>query len=192
MYRRRTLREFAGLCLAILGGLFALSWYRHQQAPNLAAWVAAALGLLIGVPGLIRPNLIRPVYLGAMALTKPIGHVVGLVLLAVVYYGVMTPLALAFRMTGRDGLGRYRWGADSYWVDHVPTKDVRFYLRQYQHQVADDRAAALACAGIVRRAVGQAGDYRRALQSSVPCTPRSETWINLKRPRLPPTTSTSS
>ena len=105
----RTLREFAGLCLAILGGLFALSWYRHQQAPNLAAWVAAALGLLIGVPGLIRPNLIRPVYLGAMALTKPIGHVVGLVLLAVVYYGVMTPLALAFRMTGRDGLGRYRW-----------------------------------------------------------------------------------
>ena len=41
-----------------------------------------------------------------MALTKPIGHVVGLVLLAVVYYGVMTPLALAFRLAGRDGLGR--------------------------------------------------------------------------------------
>jgi len=139
----RTLREFAGLCLAILGSLFALSWYRHPHAPSLAAWVAAALAVLAGVPGLIRPNTIRPVYLGVMALTKPIGQVVGLVLLAVVYYGVMTPLALGFRLAGRDGLGRYRWGAESYWVDHVPSKDVRLYLRQYQRQVADHRASSV-------------------------------------------------
>ena len=88
------------------------------------------------MPGLIRPNSIRAVYLAVLALTRPIGHVVGLVLLAVVYFGVMTPLAFAFRLAGRDGLGRYR-GRGRYWVDHVPTEDVRLYLRQYQHQVAE-------------------------------------------------------
>jgi hypothetical protein len=138
----RTLRQFAGLCLAIFGGLFALSWYRHQHAPNLAGWIAGAMAMLIGMLGLIRPNAIRPVYLGAMALTKPIGHVVGLALLAVVYYGMLMPLALAFRLAGRDGLGRYRRRGESYWVDHVPTVDVRLYLRQYQQQVIGDQASA--------------------------------------------------
>jgi hypothetical protein len=138
----RTLREFAGLCLLIFGVLCALSWYRHQHGPSRAGWIAGILALLVGVPGLIRPNGIRPVYLGAMALSRPIGHVVGLVLLAVVYYGVMTPLAIAFRLTGRDGLGRFRRGAESYWVDLVPTRDVRLYLQQYQRQAADDRTAS--------------------------------------------------
>ena len=104
----RTLREFAGLCLLIFGGLFALSWYRHQHVPTRAGWIAGLLAVLIGVPGLIRPNGIRPVYQGAMALTRPIGHLLGLAMLAVVYYAVMTPLALAFRLAGRDGLGRFR------------------------------------------------------------------------------------
>jgi hypothetical protein len=133
----RTLREFAALWLVFLGGLCALSFYRHQHAPSLAAWVAGALSLLVGVPGLIRPNAIRPVYLGALALTKPIGHALGLILLVVFYYGVVTPLALLFRLAGRDILGRHRIRADSYWVDRLPSRDVRLYLRQYQHQVAD-------------------------------------------------------
>jgi hypothetical protein len=138
----RTLREFAGLCLAVFLGLFAVNWFRHQHAPNLAGWIAAALATLIGVPGLIRPNAIRPVYLLAMALTAPIGHVVGLGLLAIVYYGVLTPVALAFRLAGRDGLGRFRPAAKTYWIDRVPPNDVRLYLRQYQKQVAPNRASS--------------------------------------------------
>jgi hypothetical protein len=136
----RTLREFAALCLVVFLGLFALNWYRHQYAPNLAGWLAAAMAMLVGLPGLMRPNSIRPVYLLAMAMTKPIGHVVGLGLLAVVYYGVLTPVALAFRLSRRDGLGRFRPSAKTYWIDHMSTDDVRLYLRQYQPQVAPDRA----------------------------------------------------
>jgi len=138
----RTLREFAGLCLAIFGGLFALSWYRHQHAPNPAGWIAGSLAVLVGVPGLIWPEAIRPVYVGVTALTRPIGHVFGLVLLAVVYYGVMTPLAVAFRMVGRDGLGRYRPKSETYWVDRLPSPDVRLYLRQYQRQVSTRRTSS--------------------------------------------------
>jgi Saxitoxin biosynthesis operon protein SxtJ len=133
----RTLREFGGLCLAMAAGLSAVSWYRHQHGSSGLAWVPVSLAVLVGIAGLLRPNAIRPVYLTAMALTKPIGHVTGVVLLAIVYYVVLTPIALAFRRTGRDALGRRHWGAQSYWVDRMPTADVRDYLRQYQRQVVD-------------------------------------------------------
>jgi hypothetical protein len=156
----RTLREFAGLCLLILGGLCAWSGYRHGGTPNPSGWVAGVLALLIGVPGLIRPGTIRPVYLGAMAATAPIGHVVGLALLGVVYYGVLTPLAIAFRLAGRDGLGRRPRPADSYWVDHLPVADVRHYLRQYQRQVADEPPAPAAAA--TRPSAAPAGSRRPA------------------------------
>ncbi len=89
----RTLREFAGLCLAILGGLFARSWYRHQQAPSLAAWVAAALGV---TDRGARPDPAQPHPPGIPGSDGPDQadrSCRGPVLLAVVYYGVMTPLA---------------------------------------------------------------------------------------------------
>jgi hypothetical protein len=130
----RTLREFAGLCLAIFGAFFAVSWYRHRDGPSPAGWVAGALAVLAGAQGLVRPNTLRPVYFLAMALTRPIGHLIGVGLLAFVYYVVIAPLAVAFRVAGRDGLGRFRAKADSYWIDRVPCHDVRLYLRQYQPQ----------------------------------------------------------
>ena len=90
--------------------------------------------MLIGLPGLIRSNAIRPVYLGAMALTQPIGHVVSTVLLGLVYYGLITPLAFFFRITGRDALARREPALASYWGPKDEPTDVLRYLRQYQSQ----------------------------------------------------------
>ncbi len=115
----RTVREFAALLLVIFGGLFAVAWYRRQAPPAFPSWITLALAMLVGLSGLVRPGAIRPVYLGMMALAKPIGHVIGLALLAVVYYGVLTPIAWLFRAIGRDGLGRFRTGSETYWVDRA-------------------------------------------------------------------------
>jgi hypothetical protein len=130
----RTLREFAALCIVVFGGVFALSWFWRQRTPSAWGWFLLAIALLIGLPGLIWPNRIRPVYQGALALAKLNGHFVGLTLLALVYFGVLTPLAFLFRLARRDGLGRFIRPCESYWVDHEPTTDVRRYLRQYQRQ----------------------------------------------------------
>jgi hypothetical protein len=135
----RTLRQFAGLCLLIFGGMFLARWIQHPGAPGTSGWIALLLATLIGLPGLARPDAIRGVYSGAMTLTRPIGHVIGAVFLAIVYFGVLTPMAIVFRLVGRDGLHRFRREASSYWVPHAPTDDVRLYLRQYQHQVAKDQ-----------------------------------------------------
>ena len=134
----RTLRQFAGLCVVIFGGLFGLSYWRHDGHPTVGAWIALFAALLVGLPGLALPGYIRPIYLGSMTVTQPIGHVVGFVLLGVIYFGLFTPLALLFRATGRDAMGlRRQPAATTYWRPRAVTTDVKRYLRQYQNQVAD-------------------------------------------------------
>jgi hypothetical protein len=130
----RTLRQFAGLCLVIGAVVFAGSRYRHHGEATGSAWVILVLSLAVGLSGLTYPASIRPVFLGAIALTRPIGHVISTVLLGLIYYGLITPLGLLFRIAGRDPLGRHGPAAESYWLPKVQPTDVRRYLRQYQSQ----------------------------------------------------------
>jgi cytochrome c biogenesis protein CcdA len=130
----RTLRQFAGLCLAIFGALFAWSGYRHHGAPPTSAWITVVVALIVGLPGLVYPPAIRPVFLTASALTQPIGHVISTILLGLIYYGLITPLALVFRFAGRDSLARRGPVLASYWEPKSEPLDVRRYLRQYQSQ----------------------------------------------------------
>jgi hypothetical protein len=134
----RTLRQFAALCVGVLGCVFLASWYRHGE-PTTAAWIALILGSVIGVPGLIRPGFIRPFYLGAMGATRPVGYVMSTVVLAAIYYGVLTPIAVLFRLGGRDVLGLRKREADSYWIDLPRRGEPREYLRQYQRQPTTTR-----------------------------------------------------
>ena len=77
----KTLRQFAGLCLLIFGGLavWQYVWLDHQRL----ALVFAGLALVLGCGGLVWPRGIRPIFLTAMALTMPIGWVVSRLLLGV-------------------------------------------------------------------------------------------------------------
>ncbi len=130
----RTLRQFAGLCLGIFGAVFAWSGYRHHGVPTTSAWIGLGVALVVGLPGLGYPAAIRPVFLAATALTQPIGHAVSLVLLGLIYYGLITPLAFLFRIVGRDPLTRHGPSLASYWEPKSDPGDVRRYLRQYQNQ----------------------------------------------------------
>lgn len=98
------------------------------------AWITLIISSVIGVPGLIRPGLIRPLYLGAMAATRPVGYVMSTVVLAAIYYGVLTAIAALFHLRGRDALGLRKREAESYWIDLPRRGEPREYLRQYQGQ----------------------------------------------------------
>src|SRR5207253_3011173 len=116
------------------GTLFAWSGYQHHGAPTTSAWIALGVALVVGLPGLVYPPAIRPVFLGAIALTQPIGHAISTALLGLIYYGLITPLALLFRIAGRDPLARRGPALASYWEPNSEPSDVRRYLRQYQSQ----------------------------------------------------------
>jgi hypothetical protein len=96
------------------------------------------LGLMLGmvavvpgIAGLARPRNVEPLFRVAMAAAMPIGWVVSHVLLGVIFYLVITPLALFFRVIGRDALVRRAApGSTTQWVAREPTTDPGRYWHQ--------------------------------------------------------------
>src|SRR5436305_1731572 len=126
----RTLRQFAGLWLLFVGGLACWHGLVHDRV--ILAAVLAILALAVGLLGLIKPRAIRPVFLGCLIVTFPIGWVVSRLLLGVLFYGIFTPVALVFRVIGRDALQRrYRPDQSSYWEAKPMPADTRSYLRPF-------------------------------------------------------------
>jgi hypothetical protein len=126
----RLLRQFAGLWLVFFGGLACWQGLaRHRVGLALAL---AGLALAVGLVGLLRPRAVRPVFVVWMVLAFPVGWAVAHALLAVVFYGLFTPLGLGFRLAGRDVLGLRRpAGRESYWVPKPAAEGVGSYFRQF-------------------------------------------------------------
>ncbi len=125
----RTLRQFAVAWLVFFGALAA--WYGLMRDKKIYAIVLVIMTVVVGGAGLLRPGLVRWLYVAALVLTFPIGWVVSRLLLAVLYFGIITPLAWFFRLRGRDVLGLRRRDAASYWEPWPPVGEVRSYFRQF-------------------------------------------------------------
>ena len=124
------LRTF-GRLLAIFVPVFgALVWWRTGRVESGATiWVAG--GVLTAVYWLA-PPIRRPIYVGWMYAAFPIGWVISHLLMAIIYYVVITPIGMVMRATGRDPLlRRFDRSARTYWAPHEPPGDVGRYFRQY-------------------------------------------------------------
>src|SRR3954454_12205036 len=110
----RTVRQFAALWLLFFTGLAIWQW---TMLDNLVGcyWLAA-IALVGGTVGLLRPALLRPTYVGWMIMVFPVGWVVSHALLAILFFGLVTPFALLFKLIGRDALRlRAQPEQPSYW-----------------------------------------------------------------------------
>ena len=91
-----------------------------------------AAGVLIWLSGLLSLRLTRYIYVVMTVVTLPIGFVVSLVLMAVFYYGLITPVGLIFRLIGRDILGRrFDPTSRSYWTQHRQAADAKRYFQRF-------------------------------------------------------------
>lgn len=125
----RTLRQFAGLWVAFFGGLAC--WHGLVKERPVVGLILAGLAVTIGPLGLVKPQAIRPIFVGWMVAVFPIGWVVSRVLLALLFYGLFTPVGLLFRLIGRDVLNRRRQPElPTYWAPKPAAADVRSYYRQ--------------------------------------------------------------
>jgi hypothetical protein len=123
-----TLRRFGIVGSVILTGLAA--WQGGRDRWVVAAALFAAAAAMLGL-ALIRPAALRPIFAGLMVVTFPVNWLVSHLALAVIFYGVFTPLALLFRLGGRDVLGcRADARRDSYWQPKPQPEGVRSYFRQ--------------------------------------------------------------
>ena len=127
---RKVLRQFAALWL---GGGLTLGGceYFVRERPLLGMALAAA-AVLVGLPGLFRPALLRWVFIAGMVLAFPIGWCLSTLLLLLLYFLVLTPVALWFRLRGRDWLGRKPAPEQlSFWEPKLTPQDLRRYFRQF-------------------------------------------------------------
>lgn len=114
------------------GGLFGLSFGVATQSVAYGLW---GLGIISALCSLLWPRANRPLFVALMVLTFPIGLVFSHVVLAVLFFGILTPVALFFRLIGRDPLERkFDRERESYWTDlpEVPEVNVtKDYFRQF-------------------------------------------------------------
>ncbi|MFC1706308.1 SxtJ family membrane protein [Planctomycetota bacterium] len=127
----RELRQFAALFVLFFGGLGTYLFFGRDGGIAVSAtlWGLAAV---FGVGGLLLPEVARPAYTVLLAVSLPIGMVVSFVVLAMVYYLVLTPIGLIMSLSGYDPMNRrLDPQASTYWTKRVPPSDVRRYFRQY-------------------------------------------------------------
>lgn len=126
----KSLRQFAGLWLLFFGGLALVQGL--VRGHTFLAIILAVVAVVVGMLGLVRPSSIRLVFIGAMIIAFPIGWLVSLLLLLVLFYGVFTPVALLFKMIGRDIMTRKpRPELTTYWVEKPMVNDPHRYFRQF-------------------------------------------------------------
>ena len=124
------LRKFGlmvGGAFFLLGGWLLL---RHK----VAAPYFLAVGLLLGVSGLVAPRALKIVYIAWMSLALTMGLFISTLILTLFYFLVVTPLGLTGRLFGKDFLSeKLDLNAQSYWFrrDSSKSQTAADYERQY-------------------------------------------------------------
>jgi hypothetical protein len=126
----RQLRQFA-----FLGGAICTSlalWHGWTGGLSTAALAYACLAVFLATVGAFRPGWLRPIFIAWMVVVFPLAWLVSHAVLGLVYFGLITPLGLLLRLSGRDALDlRPPSAQDSYWKEKPAAKDPSQYLRQY-------------------------------------------------------------
>jgi len=93
--------------------------------------ILAALAVVSFVLGATVPRLLKPIFVGLLLITFPIGFVVSHAVLAMVFFLFLTPVAFVARKLGHDPLHlAFARESPSYWVPR-PT---RVGMARYFHQ----------------------------------------------------------
>ena len=126
---RKQLRQFAGIwfpafCALVGWSIAGKTGYWHEVE---IGWAIAGI---TSIAGLVFPPLIRPIFVGLILLTYPIGWVVSHVLLGLIFYGIVTPIGIILRVTGHDPLQINAPLGNSLWKSPTGKTDAASYLRQ--------------------------------------------------------------
>ncbi|KPK38642.1 MAG: hypothetical protein AMJ65_12580 [Phycisphaerae bacterium SG8_4] len=126
----RQLKVF-GLLLGPFFGLIGalLLWRTGTWTIPAVCWIVA---LITAIVYHWVPSIKRTMYMAPMTVMYPIGWLVSHALLALVYFGWVTPVGLLMRLFGSDPMRRrFNRQKASHWVRRKPVGNVNRYFRQY-------------------------------------------------------------
>lgn len=121
-------RRWFGLSLALL--LLLLGYTLRGWHPYLLG-TAAACSLSLAIVYYSLPGSQLAVIQAWHWGTRPVAWVVGHVLLGVVFFGVLLPLALCLRACGHDPLALRIQSRDTGWVERRPRRPPDDYFKQF-------------------------------------------------------------
>ena len=127
---KKDLRIFS---LATLVFLAIVGWIVWRKTGSAAAAAGiATVGAVVALLGFSIPRAIRPVFIALMVINYPIGWVVTHIVMAVIFYLVVTPLAVIMKLSGRDPMERrFEPSAKTYWKPRPTETDSSRYFRQF-------------------------------------------------------------
>jgi hypothetical protein len=123
----RQLRWFAGLWFPAMCGVIGAAVRAAQPNLAIAIWV---VGLALGAGGLMRPAIVRPVYAALMWATFPIAWIMSHAILAIMYFGIITPVAMVVRLFYDPMARKLDRRSSSYWMVRTASPASR-YFRQF-------------------------------------------------------------
>lgn len=118
---RSGLRQFGltiGLIVALLFGVF-FPWLLEKSSP---VWPWMIFGIL-GALAIVTPNWLRPVYKGWMRFGLALSRITTPIIMGIVFFLLITPMALVRRLLGKDPMARQFDESSSYRVASEPPRE---------------------------------------------------------------------
>lgn len=127
---RQQLRMFGWLLLPF-GALIGLIVFWQSTNAMLASATAGGIAAT-GLVGLVVRPFLLWVYRIWLMVTYPIGWVVSHLMVAIVFYLLISPIGIVMRFAGRDELRRsFDDECESYWTPRKEPEDNERYFRQF-------------------------------------------------------------
>ncbi|MEN6510115.1 MAG: SxtJ family membrane protein [Smithella sp.] len=114
--------------ILFLGSLYLLGKQQHTYA--VAGFI---LGVVFAALAFVRPVVLKPLQRAWMAMAVVMGFVMSRIIVAVIFYGMVTPIGLAGRLAGKKFLElKIDKAAASYWIGRDQAKTEKSaYERQF-------------------------------------------------------------
>lgn len=118
----------------IVGGVFVLlsAWWFYRGKFSTTREVTLSLGVLLVLFGLVFPRALVWPNRAWMALAEALSFVSTRVILAFVFFVIVSPIGVVKRMFGWDPLNRRATGSETYWQSYPERqRDPRHYEKMY-------------------------------------------------------------
>ncbi len=111
-------RSFGLLFTAVFAGIGVYGLYRGWIPRAIVAWFI--ISLISALVTVFAPRILAPFSRAWFHLGQLLGKIVSPIVLGIIFYGLLTPVALIGRAFGRDELKLKRRAVSSYWIERNP------------------------------------------------------------------------
>jgi hypothetical protein len=125
-----TERSFGLMLTAVFAilGISAIIGHRSWIVCGGYFIAAGAFGLL----SLTHPRVLAPLNKAWFYLGRALGKIISPIVMGIIFFGILTPVALATRLFGRDELRLKRRAINSYWLDRTsPLEAAQSFKNQF-------------------------------------------------------------